>query len=122
MNRMASLFFTAILVSQPVIGAETLTEAITNGTPSGDIRIRYENVDNDITDSDGMTIRTRLGYMTDAYANFSAFIEFEDVRDMFGIDDDEDLIPDRRTRRLAPGSPDFRCGAGPVHADRRVIG
>lgn len=84
----------ALLLSQPSFGAESLTDAIIGGTVKGDIRIRYEDVDNDNTDSDGMTIRTRLGYLTDSYADFSAYVEFEDVRDMFGIDDEEDLIPD----------------------------
>ena len=111
----------AALFCQPAVGAENLTEAITNGTVKGDIRVRYEDVDNDDTDSDGMTIRTRLGYMTDTYADFSAYIEFEDVRDMFGIDDEEDLIPDPEVTEVDQGFLQYKNDQVTGKGGRQVI-
>ena len=121
MNKTVLSLLTATLVSQPVSGAESLTEAITNGTVKGDIRIRYEDVDNDNTDSDGMTIRTRLGYMTDTYSDFSAYIEFEDVRDMFGIDDEEELIPDPEVTEFEQGLLQYKNDQVTAKAGRQVI-
>jgi hypothetical protein len=103
------------------VGAENLTEAITNGTVKGDIRIRYEDVDNDDTDSDGMTIRTRLGYMTGTYADFSAYVEFEDVRDMFGIDDEEELIPDPEVTEVEQGFLQYKNDQVTGKGGRQVI-
>lgn len=111
----------AAFFCQPAVGAENLTEAITNGTVKGDIRIRYEDVDNDDTDSDGMTIRTRLGYMTDTYADFSAYVEFEDVRDMFGIDDEEDLIPDPEVTEVKQGFLQYKNDQVTGKGGRQVI-
>ena len=112
---MVALFY------QPAMGAESLTEAITNGTVKGDIRIRYEDVDNDVTDSDGMTIRTRLGYLTDSYADFSAYLEFEDVRDMFGIDDEEELIPDPEVTEVDQGFLQYKNDQVTGKGGRQVI-
>lgn len=76
------------------VSANALTDAITSGKANGDIRIRYEDVENGDVDSDGLTIRSRIGYTTGNYKGFSAKVEFEDARDMFGIDDENGLIPD----------------------------
>lgn len=121
MNKTALSLLMVTLVSQPVIGAESLAEAITNGSVKGDIRIRYEDVDNDNTNSDGMTIRTRLGYMTDTYSDFSAYVEFEDVRDMFGIDDEEGLIPDPEVTEVEQGFLQFKNDQVTAKAGRQVI-
>lgn len=83
----------AALFSQSTM-ADAITDAITSGKANADIRIRYEDVESGDLDSDGMTIRTRLGYTTGSLNGFSAMVEFEDTRDMFGIDDEEGLIPD----------------------------
>jgi len=77
-----------------LVSADSFTEALTTGTAKGDIRIRYESVDLDSTDSDGLTIRTRIGYKTGDLNGFSAYVEFEDVTDMLGVDDENGLIPD----------------------------
>lgn len=121
MNKTTLSLLLAALVSQPAIAAESITEAITNGTVKGDIRIRYEDVDNDNTDSDGMTIRTRIGYMTDSYADFSAYVEFEDVRDMFGIDDEEGLIPDPEVTEVDQGFLQYQNDQFKARAGRQVI-
>jgi hypothetical protein len=121
MKRTALSVLMTALVCQPVVGADSLTEAITSGTVKADIRIRYEDVANDNTDSDGMTIRTRLGYMTGTYSDFSAYIEFEDVRDMFGIDDKEGLIPDPETTELDQGFLQYKNDQVTGKAGRQVI-
>ncbi len=121
MKRMALPVLMTSFVCQPVVGAESLTEAITSGTVKADIRIRYEDVDNDNTDSDGMTIRTRLGYMTGAYSDFSANVEFEDVRDMFGIDDEEGLIPDPEVTEVEQGFLQYKNDHVTGEAGRQVI-
>ncbi len=121
MKKTTLTILTATLFSQPTVAAETLTDAITNGTVKGDIRVRYEDVDNDITDSDGMTIRTRLGYMTDSYADFSAYVEFEDVRDMFGIDDEEELIPDPEGTEVDQGFLQYKTDQVTGKGGRQVI-
>jgi hypothetical protein len=121
MKRTALSALMTVLVCQPVVGAESLTEAITSGTVKADIRIRYEDVGNDNTDSDGMTIRTRLGYMTGTYSDFSAYVEFEDVRDMFGIDDKEGLIPDPETTELDQGFLQYKNDQVTGKAGRQVI-
>ena len=121
MKKTALSILMAALFCQPVVGAESLTEAITNGTVKGDIRIRYEDVNNDNTDSDGMTIRTRLGYMTDTYSEFSAYVEFEDVRDMFGIDDEEGLIPDPEVTEVEQGFLQYKNDQVAAKVGRQVI-
>ena len=121
MKRMAFPVLITSLVCQPVVGAESLTEAITSGTVKADIRIRYEDVDNDNTDSDGMTIRTRLGYMTGTYSDFSAYVEFEDVRDMFGIDDEEGLIPDPEVTEVEQGFLQYKNDQVTGKVGRQVI-
>ena len=112
---------TVVLFCQPAMAAESLTDAITNGSVKGDIRVRYEDVDNDNTDSDGMTLRTRLGYLTDSFADFSVYIEFEDVRDMFGIDDEEELIPDPEVTEVDQGFLQYKTDQVTGKGGRQVI-
>ncbi len=61
---------------------DSITEALTQGKAYGDIRLRYESVeqDNDLDDASALTVRTRLGYNTEEYKGLSATIEFEDSR------------------------------------------
>ncbi|BBP06028.1 hypothetical protein TPL01_29680 [Sulfuriferula plumbiphila] len=62
--------------------AETLVEALTGGKISGDLRYRYEWVDQEgiAKKAQASTLRTQLGYATGDYKNFDAFVQFEDVR------------------------------------------
>ncbi|REL26762.1 hypothetical protein DXX93_09370 [Thalassotalea euphylliae] len=57
-----------------------------------DFRLRYEAVDQDnaLRDADALTLRTRLSYKTATYNKFSGFVEFEDSRKVFGVDDYND--------------------------------
>ncbi len=101
--------------------ADAFTEALTGGKASGDIRIRYESVDLDSTDSDGLTIRTRLGYKTGDIGGFSAFLEFEDVTDMFGIDDENGLIPDPEVTEVDQGFVQYKSDVLASKFGRQVI-
>ena len=68
--------------SMPVAyAADTLVEALSSGKVSGQLRYRYEWVD-DATKTEqagASTLRTRLGYMTGDYLNLSGFIQLQDV-------------------------------------------
>lgn len=63
----------------PSVQAASLTEALTGGTPALDLRLRYENVDqdNNLKDADALTLRTRLGYNTAKFHEFDIYAEME---------------------------------------------
>jgi len=65
----------------------TLAEAVTRGTTSFDLRLRYEHVDQDnaLNPADALTLRARLGYTTAAYQGFTARFEAQHNADL--IDD-----------------------------------
>ncbi|EHJ04603.1 hypothetical protein [Marinobacter manganoxydans] len=48
------------------MASQSITDALTSGTASADIRYRYEFVDQDnpLDNAQASTIRTRLGYRT----------------------------------------------------------
>lgn len=80
------------LSTSSAIAAETLVEALTTGKTSANVRIRYEGVDDSTNkNADAGTIRTRLTYTTGAYKGFSAGVEFEDSRQVFGASNYNDL-------------------------------
>lgn len=58
------------------------------GTVSGDVRYRFEYVDqsNGLDSAKASTLRTRLGYRTPGISGGSAYVEFEDVRVVGGED------------------------------------
>lgn len=61
--------------------ADDLAAAISGGKVSAQLRYRYELVDDEsfTKDAQASTLRTRLGYATGNYHDFSAFLQFEDV-------------------------------------------
>lgn len=89
-----------------------ITEAFKGGTAYGDFRLRYENVDQDIDEvkeADALTLRSRLGYKTGEVQGFSGVIEFEDSRNVAGMDEynntqgkniDHSVIADPETTEL----------------------
>ena len=90
MKAAVPLIATSLLASMtPVNAAETLTEALTEGKASLNVRVRYESVnqDNNLEDADALTIRTRLGYKTGDLNGLHGYIEFEDTRDILEVDD-----------------------------------
>lgn len=62
------------------------TKALTEGKVLFDARYRYEHVDQGglAHDADANTIRTRLGYETGKFKDFSALLEFENITDIGG--------------------------------------
>ena len=84
------LFLAAALMPVPLLAAtgQNLTSAIGGGTAGGDIRYRFEFVDqnNSLDNAKASTLRTRLGYRTPDIAGGAAFLEFEDVRVVGGED------------------------------------
>jgi hypothetical protein len=68
-------------------GAQTtdsLTEAISKGTPILELRVRYEDVQQSgrANDGEATTLRTRVGWQTGKWHDLQALVEFEDVRDL----------------------------------------
>ena len=76
-----SLICTLAAIPFPVIAAESISDALANGDPSLELRYRYEGVDQDGLSEDAManTLRTRLGYTSGSYNDFSVTLEFDNV-------------------------------------------
>jgi len=76
-------------VTCQVVYADELTQALTSGKASVDLNLRYEGVeqDNAVKDASALTLRTLLAYDTGTYKGFSAKIEMEDTRIVFGQGD-----------------------------------
>lgn len=89
MKKTTFVVIASALVGQSAYAAENITEAIINGKASADLNLRYELVeqDNALQDATALTLRTRLGYTTGSYNNFSAMIEMEDSRIVGGQDE-----------------------------------
>ena len=68
----------AALAAEPL---ENLRYALSGGTPNLDLRLRYENVDqeNALANADAYTVRGRLGYTTGKWNQLDASAEFEGV-------------------------------------------
>ncbi|MDZ7803949.1 alginate export family protein [Thiohalophilus sp.] len=71
------------------LAADNITDAITSGKSSVDMRLRYESVeqDNSLQDASAMTLRSRISYATGEYKGFSATLGMEDVRIVGGEDE-----------------------------------
>nr|WP_320165948.1 alginate export family protein [uncultured Methylophaga sp.] len=74
------------LLPATVVANDSFYDALTGGKVSFSARLRYESVDQDnsLKDADAVTLRTTLGYKTDDYHGFGAFLELEDVSDLAG--------------------------------------
>jgi hypothetical protein len=94
-KKLAVAVAAASVFSAAPASAKTFTETLTSGKASANVRLRYENVDdNAFTDeAEGMTIRTRLGYETSPYYGFTALVEFEDVHALGGMDQYQQPAP-----------------------------
>ncbi len=115
------------------VSADSLYEAISSGTASGDIRVRYESVeqDNARDDASALTVRTRLGYKTGEANGLSAFAEFEDVRAVAGVDDystpngfngtEYSVIADPETTELDQGFLQYKQGSFTGKLGRQVM-
>lgn len=123
----------AAMVS-PVVNATTITEALTSGKAYGNFNLRYETVDQDnaLKDADALTLRTRLGYVTGAVSGFSATIEVEDSRVVFGQDDysvpptgfktgEYSVIADPESTEVDQGFIQYKAGGFTGKLGRQVI-
>ena len=68
-------------VATPAAPKSDFTKALTEGKPIFDARYRYEYVDQDglANEANAHTVRTRLGYETGKFKDFSALLEFENI-------------------------------------------
>ncbi|MDQ9091427.1 alginate export family protein [Pseudoalteromonas haloplanktis] len=75
-------------------GTTATTYADTQSKTTLDFNIRYEGVqqDNILKDASALTISTRLNYTSADYQGFSGVIEFEDSRQLAGVDNYNDAI------------------------------
>lgn len=64
--------------------AASFIDAIKNGDANLNVRTRFESVSQDGIDNNAsaFTVRTKLNYATKTFKGFSAFIEYEDVRNL----------------------------------------
>lgn len=113
--------------------AETFSEALTEGEINADFRLRYENVDQDNAlkkKADALTLRSRFGYSTGAFYGFAATLEFEDVREVAGVNNYDDgldsnpdysSITDPVSTELDQGYLQFQGWGATARAGRQVI-
>jgi hypothetical protein len=94
-----ALIVAPLAIATPAQAGETLEEAFKEGTPYVDARYRYETVDQDgIADkAHASTLRTRLGYKSGVYKDFSGTLEFENVTQI-GSDNYNDTLNGNTTR------------------------
>ncbi|NHN37987.1 alginate export family protein [Pseudomaricurvus alcaniphilus] len=88
-NVLASAVALSSVVAVPTLAATTVAEALSGGKAYGDFNLRYEAVDQDnaLDDASALTLRSRIGYVTDSLNGFSATVEFEDSRIVAGVDE-----------------------------------
>lgn len=73
---------------------QSLSSALKDSNVAVAMNLRYESVeqDNAEKDADALTLRTRMTLKTGNYQNLSAVIEFEDSRQVLGMDDYKDKV------------------------------
>lgn len=72
----------ALLFTQSIWAADTLTDALTGGKASGNLQYRYEDVRNNfatVNTATANTLRLRLGYETGTFKGFGAMVEAESL-------------------------------------------
>jgi len=85
---------------------DDIAQALAGGKAYGDLRLRYEGVEqnNAAGDANALTLRTRLGYKTGSFEGLSATVEFEDARVVAGQDGYDSLpSPVRNANYVAKG-------------------
>ncbi|MBU2886437.1 alginate export family protein [Gilvimarinus agarilyticus] len=67
--------------------AASIKEALTQGDVKLNFRLRYEDVNWDgLTDSDALTLRTRLSFTSQSYQGFGLTLEMDDVQELLDAD------------------------------------
>jgi hypothetical protein len=80
MKKFLPLATLALGLLSPLQGADSLLDAIKEGEPTFQLRLRYESVDTDPnTDKYALLARTAIGYKTGSYKGFSSYMQLEDV-------------------------------------------
>ncbi len=121
MTRILMLSTLGAGLCQSVIAADSPREAVQASRVSGDINLRYEEVDSSLQKSYGLTLRSRIGIQSGAYQGFSGSVSFEDVRDVMGIDDRAGLIPDPEVTELDTAFIQYKSDKVTAKAGRQVI-
>ncbi|MFC3150776.1 alginate export family protein [Litoribrevibacter euphylliae] len=131
-----SLAVAAVVAGQASVASADLgsdiTEALKGGKAYGDFRLRYEMVDQDnaLKDADALTLRSRLGYKTGEVQGFSGVIEFEDSRNVLGMDDynntqgkntDYSVIADPETTEMDQGYIQYKNEMVTTKFGRQVL-
>ncbi len=112
----------AVASGLPMIaGADSLTDALKASKVGGNFNLRYEDVEAGSADSDGLTLRSRFTITTGSVGAFNAVVEFEDVRDVLGIDDEGGMIPDPETTELDQAFVQYKSDAVTAKVGRQVI-
>ncbi len=85
----AALSLSGFALSTTPVSADAFTDALTGGKVKMDVRLRYEDVEDDtagIKDADLLTVRTRLGYQTGSFNDFDAYVEMENTTAIGQVD------------------------------------
>ncbi len=85
----AALSLSGLALSTAPVHAEAFTDALTSGKVRMDVRLRYEDVEDDTAgrkDADLLTLRTRLGYQTGRFNDFDAYVEMENTTAIGQVD------------------------------------
>jgi hypothetical protein len=74
--------------------SESGSKSETQAKTSVNLNLRYETVaqDNSLKDASALTLRTRLHYTSASYHDFTAVIEFEDSRQVAGVNKYNDAV------------------------------
>ena len=104
-----TLFTTALsvaLITQPVYAHDNLESLIKDGKVFGEVRYRYESVDQDgfTNDADAHTVRTNIGFKTGEYQGFQGLIEGQVVQSL--SDDDFNSTTNGNTAFPIVADPD----------------
>lgn len=113
-------------------GASVSANANTDAKTSVDLNLRYETVeqDNAKKDASALTLRSRFNYTSASYNGFLGVVEFEDLRQVAGVDDYNDavgnntqysVIADPETIELDQAFVQYRQGKVTAKVGRQVI-
>lgn len=109
--RYASPLVAALLlcaVAQSALAANPLEEVLAFGRPLADVRLRFENVnqENKTKEASAATLRARLGYQTKEFLGLSALAEFDLVQH-FGASHYDDTIGSGLSAYAVIADPDM---------------
>ncbi len=88
LSSLAALVALGATLGSTASASDSFAEAVQEGKPIVDVRLRYETVDQTgfVNNADGVTLRTRLGYETASFKGLSFLLEFENTTSL-GDDD-----------------------------------